>query len=125
MTKSIRQSTLQVLGLGTVINIFQKGKLPVNTGELVNEVFGNVDNRGSVVISGANGIVGAGKSMQLGAKLQPFGIPIVALDFPGVPDGIGKQYPGLESAFGKEGANAIMKKIIRRVSPNKTNYNNI
>ena len=113
MTKSIRQSTLQVLGLGTVINIFQKGKLPVNTGELVNEVFGNADNRGSVVISGANGIVGAGKSMQLGAKLQPFGIPIVALDFPGVPDGIGKQYPGLESAFGKEGANAIMKKIIR------------
>lgn len=113
MTKSIRQSTLQVLGLGTVINIFQKGKSPVNAGELVNDVFGKEDNRGSVVISGANGIVGAGKSMQLGAKLQPFGIPIVALDFPGVPDGIGKQYPGLENAFGKEDANAIMKKIIR------------
>jgi enoyl-CoA hydratase/carnithine racemase/3-hydroxyacyl-CoA dehydrogenase len=66
-----------------------------------------------LVISGANGIVGAGKSMQLGSRLQPFDIPIIALDFPGVPDGIGKQYPGLERAFGKAGANKIMENVIR------------
>ena len=56
----MRQSTLQTIGLGTVIEIFQNGKLPVDTGEIVDEVFGNADDRGSLVISGANGIVGAG-----------------------------------------------------------------
>ena len=56
--------------------------------------------RGALVISGANGIVGAGKTMQLGSRLEPFGVPIVALDFPGAPDGIGAQYPGLVRAFG-------------------------
>jgi enoyl-CoA hydratase/carnithine racemase/3-hydroxyacyl-CoA dehydrogenase len=40
-------------------------------------------------------------------------VPIVALDFPGVPDGIGKQYPGLVRAFGPEGAGKVMEKVIR------------
>jgi enoyl-CoA hydratase/carnithine racemase/3-hydroxyacyl-CoA dehydrogenase len=109
----MRQSTLQTLGLGTVLDIFQKGRLPADSGELVDRVFGKAGHRGALVISGANGIVGAGKSMQLGARLQPFDIPIIALDFPGVPDGIGKQYPGLEQAFGKTGANRIMENVIR------------
>jgi enoyl-CoA hydratase/carnithine racemase len=109
----MRQSTLQTMGLGTVLEIFQNGKLPVDTAELVDRVFGEAGNRGSMVISGANGIVGAGKAMQFGSRLQPFDIPIIALDFPGVPDGIGKQYPGLERAFGKKGANQIMENVIR------------
>ena len=67
-------------------------------------VFGESGDRGSLVISGANGIVGAGKTMQLGSRLGPYGVQIIALDFPGAPDGIGKQYPGLVRAFGKEGA---------------------
>ncbi len=67
MIKSMRQSTLQTLGLGTVLEIFQNGKLPVDTGEIVEQVFGSPDERGCLVISGANGIVGAGKAMQLGS----------------------------------------------------------
>jgi hypothetical protein len=113
MANALRQPTLQTMGLGTVLDIFQKGQLPVNTGDLVDQVFGEPGKRGALVISGANGIVGAGKSMQLGSRLQPFDIPVIALDFPGVPDGIGKQYPGLEKAFGKAGANKIMENVIR------------
>ncbi len=113
MTTSIRESTLQTLGLGTVLDIFKKGQLPANTSDLVDQVFGDKNNRGSLVISGANGIVGAGKSMQLGSRLKPFDISVIALDFPGVPDGIGKQYPGLMRAFGKTDANKIMENIIR------------
>jgi len=113
MIKSMRQSTLQTLGLGTVLEIFQKGKLPANTDQLIEQVFGAPGNRGSLVISGANGIVGAGKAMQLGSRLEPFGIPIIGLDFPGSPDGIGSQYPGLVEAFGSESAQKIMANIIQ------------
>lgn len=113
MTTSMRQSTLQTLGLGTVLEIFERGRLPAEAGDLVDQVFGKGGNRGSLVISGANGVVGAGKSMQLGSRLQPFGVPIVALDFPGVSDGIGKQYPGLAKTFGQERAGRIMENIIR------------
>jgi len=113
MANAMRQPTLETMGLGTVLDIFQNGQLPANMDELVDRVFGEAGNRGSLVISGANGIVGAGKSMQLGSRLRPYDIPIIALDFPGVPDGIGKQYPGLERAFGRTGANKIMENVIR------------
>jgi len=113
MIKSMRQSTLQTLGLGTVLEIFQNGKLPVDTGEIVEEVFGSPDERGCLVISGANGIVGAGKAMQLGSRLEPFNVPVVGLDFPGVPDGINKKYQGLVDTFGKKGADRIMSNVIR------------
>jgi len=109
----MRQSTLQTIGLGTVIDIFQNGKLPVETEDIVNEVFGNSNERGSLVISGVNGIVGAGKAMQLGSRLQPFGVTVVGLDFPGSPDGVGRQYVGLVSAFGKKNADRIMSNFIR------------
>lgn len=113
MANSMRQSTLQTLGLGSVLDIFQKGKLPTNPNDLVDQVFGPAKQRGSLVISGANGIVGAGKTMQLGARLLPFDLPVIALDFPSAPDGIGKQYPGLERAFGKKTAGKIMENVIR------------
>jgi len=113
MIKSMRQSTLQTLGLGTVLELFQNGKLPVETKEIVDEVFGNANDRGSLVISGANGIVGAGKAMQLGSRLEPFNVPVVGLDFPGVPDGINKKYQGLVDTFGKKGADRIMANVIR------------
>jgi enoyl-CoA hydratase/carnithine racemase len=99
------------MGLGNTLSIFSNGRLPAEPGGLVDKVFGEEGHRGALVISGANGIVGAGKTMQLGSRLQPFGVPIVALDFPGVPDGIGKQYPGLVRAFGRDGANKIMEGI--------------
>ena len=113
MIKTMRKSTLETLGLGTVLEIFQKGQLPANINNLVDQVFGKAGNRGAFVISGANGIVGAGKMMQLGARLLPFGVPLVGLDVAGAPDGIGNQYQGLVSAFGKEHADEIMANIIR------------
>lgn len=113
MIRTMRQSTLQILGLGTVLEIFQTGQLPENINNLVDQAFGKAGNRGALVISGANGIVGAGKLMQLGARLLPFGVPLVGLDVAGAPDGIGNQYQGLVSAFGKKRADEIMSNIIR------------
>jgi len=113
MIKSLRPSTLQTLGLGTVLEIFQNGKLPVDTKYIVEKVFGNSNDRGSLIISGANGIVGAGKAMQIGSRLEPFGVPVIGLDFPGVPDAISQKYPGLIGAFGKKGADKIMSNFIR------------
>ena len=109
----MRQSTLETLGLGSVFKIFKNGKLPVSAAELVDEVFGKEGERGALVISGANGIVGAGKAMQLGSRLSEFDVPIIGLDFPGIPDGIAKQYPGLVRAFGRDEANHIMGNVIR------------
>jgi len=113
MTTAMRTPTLQTLGLGNVLDIFANGKLPVEVNELVEKVFGKPSDRGSLVISGANGIVGAGKSMQIGARLQPFGVPIVALDFPGAADGLGKQYSGLVKNFGSERAGRIVEEIVK------------
>ncbi|UCD93883.1 MAG: hypothetical protein JSU69_08935 [Candidatus Zixiibacteriota bacterium] len=111
--KSLRQPTLETLGLGTVHEIFQRGRLPVTAAELVDQIFGESGNRGAVVISGANGIVGAGKTMQLGSRLLPFGVPIIGLDLPGAPDGIGGQYQGLVNSFGRKRADEVMAKITR------------
>jgi len=113
MTQVLREPTLQTLGLGTVLDIFKRGRLPADAASLVDEVFGNSGRRGSLVISGANGIVGAGKAAQLGSRLHPYRVPVVALDLPGAPDGLGAQYPGLVQAFGKEGADGIMASIVR------------
>jgi enoyl-CoA hydratase/carnithine racemase/3-hydroxyacyl-CoA dehydrogenase len=112
-TTAMRQPTLQTLGLGGVLDMFRNGRLPADAGALVERVFGPPGQRGSLVITGANGIVGAGKTMQLGARLQPFDVRIAALDFPGAPDGIGAQYPGLVQAFGAEGAARIMANVVR------------
>ena len=113
MSKWMREPTLRTIGLGDVIDIFRCGRRPAEAGDLVDQVFGRAGERGSLVVSGANGIVGAGKSMQLGSRLLPFDVRVVALDFPGAPDGIGRQYRGLVSAFGREGADRIMANIIR------------
>ncbi|MFQ6045642.1 MAG: hypothetical protein ACE5PT_04685 [Gemmatimonadales bacterium] len=113
MTEAMRETTLQTIGLGSVLDMFRRGGLPVTPPGLVDEVFGDSSSRGSMVISGANGIVGAGKTMQLGSRLEPFGVPIVALDFPSAPDGIGRHYQGLVRAFGREGADRIMANITR------------
>ncbi|MHC4652141.1 MAG: hypothetical protein ACYTES_14970, partial [Planctomycetota bacterium] len=113
MSKAMRQTTLETMGLGTALEIFRQGRLPADAGELVDKVFGPPGSRGSLVISGANGIVGAGKAMQFGSRLLPYDVRIVGLDFPGAPDGIGKQYPGLVAAFGASGAADIMGNIVR------------
>ncbi|MHC5007734.1 MAG: hypothetical protein ACYTGF_10300 [Planctomycetota bacterium] len=113
MSKAMRQSTLETMGLGTVLEIFRQGRLPADAGELVDRVFGPPGSRGSLVISGANGIVGAGKAMQFGSRLLPYDVRIVGLDFPGAPDGIGKQYPGLVAAFGPAAAADIMGNVVR------------
>jgi enoyl-CoA hydratase/carnithine racemase/3-hydroxyacyl-CoA dehydrogenase len=116
----MRETTLQTMGLGNVIDIFNAGQLPADPADLVDQVFGNSGSRGALVVSGANGIVGAGKTMQLGSRLAPYGVPIVGLDFPAAPDGIGKQYPGLVRAFGADGAAQIMGNVIRLNYDGKT-----
>ncbi|MCP4898256.1 MAG: hypothetical protein GY906_14885 [bacterium] len=113
MTNEMRPSTLSTLGLGSVLDMVKQGAPPKSTEDLVTEVFGPPGDRGSLVISGANGIVGAGKTMQLGSRLEPFGVPIVALDFPGAPDGLGGQYQGLVRAFGSGGAAKVMSNVIQ------------
>ncbi len=110
---SLRRDTLETLGLGTVLEMFRNGRAPADAESLVEKVFGPKHDRGSLVVSGASGIVGAGKTMQLGSRLEPFGVRVVALDFPGAPDGIGRQYPGLVAAFGPAGAARIMGNIVR------------
>jgi enoyl-CoA hydratase/carnithine racemase/3-hydroxyacyl-CoA dehydrogenase len=113
MAAVMRQPTLSTMNLGTVLDILEGGRLPASADELVDQVFGKASDRGSLVISGANGIVGAGKAMQLGSRLQPYDVRIVALDFPNAPDGIGAQYGGLARAFGPERAGQIMASIVR------------
>ncbi len=113
MSTVLRQPSLRTIGLGSVLDLFRNGRLPADAGELVERVFGPAAGRGAMVISGANGIVGAGKTMQLGSRLEPFGVRLVALDFPNAPDGIGRQYPGLVQAFGPDGAARIMANIVR------------
>ena len=120
MVMAMRESGLQSLGLGSVLEVFARGQLPATASDLVTEVFGPEGARGSLVISGANGMVGAGKAMQLGARLLPFGVRVVGLDFPGTPDGIGGQYPGLASAFGKTRAGQIMAGIVRLTYDGRT-----
>jgi enoyl-CoA hydratase/carnithine racemase len=112
------------MGLGTVLEIFQRGALPVQVDTLIDNIFGDPAKRGSMVISGANGIVGAGKMMQLGTRLLPYGIPIVGLDFASAPDSLARQYQGVLAAFGQSKADALMSEIIRlnyngRALPNK------
>jgi len=113
MTTSMRTPSLATLGLGSVLETVKRGGAAVSAADLVERVFGPEGKRGALVISGANGIVGAGKTMQLGSRLSRFGVPVVALDLPNAPDGIGRQYPGLVAAFGKAGADEIMGGIVR------------
>ncbi|HXI03799.1 MAG TPA: hypothetical protein VNI57_11550, partial [Candidatus Saccharimonadales bacterium] len=113
MSNAMRQPTLETLGLGPVIGLFREGRLPAGGDSAVERVFGKSGRRGSLVISGANGIVGAGKTMQLGSRLHPYGVRVVALDLPSAPDGLGRQYRGLVRAFGREGADGIMAGIVR------------
>ncbi len=120
MTKSIRQSTLQTLGLGSVIDIFRNGRLPVDAGDLVDRVFGGPGERGSLVISGANGIVGAGKMMQLASRLEPFGVKSISLSRPRTADRVGPKYPGLVEAVGQERADRIMASIVRMTYDGKS-----
>ncbi|MFH1279007.1 MAG: hypothetical protein ABIK65_11605 [Candidatus Eisenbacteria bacterium] len=113
MMKWMREPTLKTLGLGSVLEIFERGELPVDAAGMVDDIFGPAERRGAFVVSGANGIVGAGKMMQIGSRLEPFGVTMVGLDFPGAADGIGRQYPGLRRAFGDGGAARIMSRIVR------------
>ncbi len=111
--RSLRRPTLDTLGLGSVLEIFRAGRLPVSAAAAVEAVFGPPHARGALVISGANGIVGAGKAMQLGSRLVPHGVTVVALDLPGAPDGIGRQVPGLVRAFGRDEADRILAGVVR------------
>ena len=110
---TLRTPTLETLGLGTVLDIFRNGRLPVDPAAAVDAVFGPAGDRGSMVISGASGIVGAGKTMQFASRLLPYDVPVVALDMAGAPDGIGAKYDGLVAGFGKATADRVMASIVK------------
>ncbi|HEY7789278.1 MAG TPA: hypothetical protein VIC33_02080 [Vicinamibacterales bacterium] len=112
-TTSMRAHTLDTLGLGTPLAAFRAGRLPADAASLVDTIFGPANDRGSLVISGANGIVGAGKTMQFASRLQPFGVTVVGLDMANAPDGIGRKYPGLVASFGVEQAAKIMGSVVQ------------
>lgn len=119
-TTSMRTSTLETLGLGSPLDAFRRGAMPADLATLVDQVFGPANDRGCLVISGANGIVGAGKAMQFASRLQPFGVTVVALDMPNAPDGIGQKYAGLVASFGREAADRIMGSIVQLKYDGKT-----
>lgn len=112
-TTSMRPHTLETLGLGTPLAAFRRGRLPADAATLVDTVFGPANARGSMVISGANGIVGAGKTMQFASRLQPYGVTVVGLDMANAPDGIGRKYAGLAASFGPEQASTIMGSVVQ------------
>ena len=120
MSHQMRQSTLETIGLGSPLSIFKNGRMPVEAPEMVDKVFGTERDRGCMLISGANGIVGAGKLMQFSSRLERHGVIVAALDFPSSQDGIGRQYSGLEKAFGTEGARRIMSNVVRLAYDGKT-----
>jgi enoyl-CoA hydratase/carnithine racemase len=113
MTKLMRPSSLDAIGLGNVLGIFERGALPISPDEIIDEVFGPRSQRGSLVVSGAGGIVGAGKCLQLSARLLPYGVPIVGLDLAGAPDGLGAKVDGLVRTFGRDKAHDIMSNVVR------------
>lgn len=118
--KAIRQSTLETLGLGPVINLFRNGQLPVTVEAAVEAVFGPAGRRGAMVISGSDGIVGAGKMMQFGSRLVPYGVTMVGLDFASAPDSMQRQYVALKNAFGQDKADAIAAGTVRLNYDGKT-----
>lgn len=110
MATALRQDTLETIGLGTVLDIFKNGQLPADAEVLTKKIFG-VD--GSLVVSGAEGTVGAGKIAQLGSRLEPFGIPIVALDMGYGRGSLHDQYRGLVGSFGNKTADRIFTNVAR------------
>ncbi len=113
MNRAMREPSLGTIGLGGVLDIFKLGRLPATAEELADEVFGPAGERGSLVISGSSGIVGAGKAVQLSSRLHRLGVRVVGLDFHGAPDGIRAQYPALVTAFGQQEADRIIGNILR------------
>ena len=100
--RAMRPATLEALGLGSVLDIFRRGALPVDVESAGRAGVRAASDRGALVISGGNGIVGAGKTMQLGSRLEPLGVRVIALDFPAARTGIGRQYPGLVRRSARE-----------------------
>ena len=117
MATALRQDTLETIGLGNVLEIFKRGKLPVNAKDQVEKVFGS---DGALAVSGAEGTVGAGKIAQLGSRLRPYGVPIAALDMGYGRGSLREQYDGLVGSFSKAGADEIFSNVIRFFYDGKT-----
>lgn len=110
MATALRQDTLETIGLGNALDIFKKGELPASASDLVEKIFGS---NGSLVVSGAEGTVGAGKIAQLGSRLNPYGVPIIALDMGYGRGSLQEQYQGLVGSFGRESADRIFSSVAR------------
>jgi len=106
----LRQDTLETIGLGNVLDIFKNGALPADPRDLSEKIFRS---DGALVISGAEGTVGAGKIAQLGSRLSPFDVPIVALDMGYGRNSLQQQYKGLVASFGAPQADRIFSNVAR------------
>ena len=56
--RSLRRPTLDTLGLGSVLEIFRAGRLPISAEQAVEAVFGPAGDRGALVISFRDGLIG-------------------------------------------------------------------
>jgi enoyl-CoA hydratase/carnithine racemase/3-hydroxyacyl-CoA dehydrogenase len=110
MATALRRDTLETIGLGNVLDIFRKGCLPAAPDDLAEKVFGP---EGALVVSGAEGTVGAGKIAQLGARMRRYGVPIVALDMGYGRNSLQEQYRGLVGSFGRQEADEIFSNVTR------------
>lgn len=110
MGTALRQDTLETIGLGNVLEIFKNGRLPADPKDLTDKVFGP---DGSLVVSGAEGTVGAGKIAQLGNRLKPYGVPIVALDMGYGRGSLRDQYSELVASFGAKASDEIFSNVAR------------
>lgn len=110
MATALRQDTLETIGLGNVLEIFKNGKLPANARDLSEKIFGS---DGSLAVSGAEGTVGAGKIAQLGSRLRPYNVPIVALDMGYGRNSLQQQYRGLVGSFGAKTSDEIFSNVCR------------
>jgi enoyl-CoA hydratase/carnithine racemase len=110
MATALRQDTLETIGLGNVLDIFKNGGLPADPKNLVESIFGE---DGSLAVSGAEGTVGAGKIAQLGSRLKPYDVPIVALDMGYGRGSLRDQYMGLVGSFGPKTSDEIFTSVAR------------
>jgi enoyl-CoA hydratase/carnithine racemase/3-hydroxyacyl-CoA dehydrogenase len=94
----------------SVWGIFRKGRLPADASSLAERIFGS---EGSLVVSGAEGTVGAGKIAQLGSRLRPFDVQIAALDMGYGRKSLQQQYQGLVGSFGAAAADGIFSNVAR------------
>ncbi len=111
---AMRPSTLETLGLGSVLDLIRKGRLPVSAGELVDRVFGAAPHRGCIcrVRRQRHCRCGQDHAARVAARARSGCLSWRSI-FPGCRTASVPSTPGLVRAFGADRAAAIMGNVIR------------